>query len=161
MIKRKFMIYIVSLSLFSWVMFLQNISIQELKAFKFSIPSKTLYVLILIFIIYLENMCMLEEIRNHIIMKENIIIRTKRRRYEKIIIKVLIQTLINYFIITVIWCFIILQSIPLHLLCIDLLIKVILLLMILKLYVKDNIYIILLLVNLFCRILVKFLILKV
>lgn len=157
MIKRNNMVYIVSLSLFSWLMFLQNISIQELKAFKFSIPSKTLYVLILIFIIYLENMYMLEEIRNLIIMKENIIIRRKRGGYKKIIIKSLFKTVINYFIITVIWCFIMLQSIPFDLLCIDLFIKVILMLMILKLHMKDNIYIILLLVSLFCKILVKFL----
>lgn len=147
--------YITFLSLFSLFMYFQNVSMEEVVDFKFVLPSRTLYFLVMILLIYLENIYIVEKIRHLIIMKEYIVIRIKSKGFQKQMLKSLMRTLVSYVTIEIIWCIFMLGYIPLYLLMIDLVIKLILVSMIFRLYMKDNIYVILFIIALFCRIIIK------
>lgn len=151
MMKRKSRKYLIFLSFLSILILSLNVSIDELLCLKFLIPNNIFYFLITILLIYLENIYIVEEIRNMIELKENVIIRVKRKVYKEMMLSSLFNTLIVYFLLNIIWCFIMIGRIPLMLLILDLVIRIIVIFVVLKYYMKEHIYLILLLVVLFAR----------
>lgn len=149
--KRKSRKYLIFLSFLSILILSLNVSIDELLCLKFLIPNNIFYFLITILLIYLENIYIVEEIRNMIELKENVIIRVKRKVYKEMMLSSLFNTLIVYFLLNIIWCFIMIGRIPLMLLILDLVIRIIVIFVVLKYYMKEHIYLILLLVVLFAR----------
>ena len=151
MMKRKNSIYFIFLSLLSILLLSLRVSVEELLYLKFLIPKSIFYFLIVILFIYLENIYIVEEIRNMIELKECIIIRVKRKSYKKMMFSSLVKTLIVYFLINIMWCSVMIGMFPIKFLILDVFIKIILILVVLKYYTRDYIYLILLLIALFCR----------
>jgi len=151
MMKMRSNLYLIFLFIFSLFFSIQDLSKETLIDIKFLIPQRVFYYFIMILFIFMENIYIVEKIRNLIEIKEYIIIRIKKNNYKKLMVKSLLKILMSYLVINVIWCYCLMGIIPLFMLILDMIFKVIMICLVSKIYKNDNIYMILFVYILICR----------
>lgn len=156
MTKQRNSLYFIFLFILSLFFIHEGVSYDLLIDLKFFIPQKIFYCFIMILFIYMENIYIVEEIRNLIEMKDYIIVRIKKVNYKKVMLKSLLKKLVGYIIVTCIWCYAMIGYIPLFMMIADFCMKVCMLIFITRIYKNENIYIILFVFVMICRYLLSF-----
>lgn len=149
-------LYLIFLFIFSLFFSLLDVSRELFIDFKFLLPQRTFYCLFMFLLVYIENIYIVERIRNLIELKIYIIIRIKRDHYKKMMMKSLFKTLISYLVINVIWSYCFIGFIPIILLLLDMIIKIGMIWIVLKFYNNDHIYAILFVFVIVCKLLLSF-----
>lgn len=154
--KKTISLYLLCLIMLSVLLFYIKVPQPMFLEMKFLFPKRIFFLFITIFIISLENILFLENIRQALIMKDALIIRLKRQGFKRFMIRLLMKMTVVYLCIQILWCLFIIHYLPILLLCFDFLKRVLLTRLMIRYHECPFIYLILLIGALFTQYLFSF-----